>query len=158
MIKAIYSGTFDPMTFGHLDLIIRASSIFDHLIVGIGQNSEKKTLFTVEERVDMIREEVQRYKNIEVYGFQGLVVEFAKEKKAQVLLRGLRTEVDYVFEMQMALMNRTLSKKIETLFLPTRQDFSHISSTLVKEIAKLNGNISELVPKSVEYYLRKKFS
>lgn len=142
----IYAGSFDPVTFGHLDVIRRAAKILDHLIVAIGINQAKPPMFTVDERTEMIRELCKDLPNVEVASFSGLAVSFAAHRHAIALVRGLRTEMDFVYEMQMALMNRSLSADLETIFIPTSQAHGHISSTLVKEIATWGGDVSSLVP------------
>jgi len=155
--RAVYLGTFDPLTLGHLDVITRAAKLFDRLIIGIGKNSSKKPCFSLEERLEMVQGACSDLNNTEFYSFSGLAVNFARQHNALVMVRGLRTEADYVYEMQMAMMNFTLSSEIETVFIPTRQDLSHISSSLVKEVAALGGNISRLVPDLVFENLAKRF-
>lgn len=143
---AIYTGSFDPMTLGHLDVIARASGLFDRLIVAIGESGGKQPLFTIKERLTQIAAVVKPYKNVEVASFAGLAVEFAKAQGAVALVRGLRSATDYAYEVQMALMNRVLQHDIETLFIPTSPEVSHISSTLAKEIALHGGKVELLVP------------
>ena len=155
---AVYPGSFDPMTLGHLDIIGRSASYFDLLVVGIGANDEKSGLFSVPERLAIIRDACQAHPNIEVQGFTGLTVDFAKKVGAATIIRGLRNEMDYQYEFQMAMTNRLLSKGMETLFLPTQQHLCHISSKLVKEIARLGGDVSSLVPPAVVLKLKEKFS
>lgn len=157
VINAVYLGTFDPLTAGHYDVIVRAAAIFNSVIIGIGKNKAKDACFSVSERIEMISSACAGLKNVSVEAFEGLAVNFADRHQARVMVRGLRTEADYVYEMQMAMMNRILDRRIETVFIPTRQDLSHVSSSLVKEVAALGGNISELVPKEVYNHLRKKF-
>lgn len=154
----IYAGTFDPLTFGHLDVIRAGSKIFEKFIVAIGSNREKSTLFSLEERVVLIEKATNKMLNVEVASFNGLIVDYALERNAGVLLRGLRTEADYTYEMQMAMMNKSLQENIQTIFVPTRQDFSHVSSSLVKEVAKLGGDVSKLVTADVFNALNEKFS
>jgi len=156
LIKAIYPGTFDPPTNGHLDLIERSAKLFDVLIVAVGESMEKKPLFTLEERLDMLRELCAQYPNVEVAYFKGLLVNFAKQVGAKVIIRGLRAISDFEYEMQMALMNRKLAPNIETIFLMTSERWSFLSSSLVKEVALLGGCIKDLVPPVVENYLREK--
>lgn len=146
---AIYAGSFDPVTYGHLDVIRRASKIFDRLVVAIGVNQAKPPLFSIEERIQLIESLTSKWPNVEACSFRGLAVQFAQEQKAVALVRGLRTEMDFVYEMQMALMNRSLSADLETIFIPTAQDFGHISSTLVKEVASYGGDVTTLVPPTV---------
>lgn len=157
-VIAIYPGSFDPITNGHLDLIERASKLFDRLIVAILCNDEKEPLFTVEERMDMLREVLCSYSNVEVDHFEGLLVDYAAARGATVLLRGIRAISDYEKELQMALMNRRLRPEIETLFLMSSEAHSFISSRLVKEVIGLGGDIAGLVPRSVEARLRKRFN
>jgi pantetheine-phosphate adenylyltransferase len=153
---AIYPGSFDPITNGHLDLIERGSKLVDKLIVSILRNDSKQPLFTVEERMEMLREVVGGVPNVEVDCFDGLLVDYAARKEATVILRGIRAISDYEFELQMALMNRRLGPDIETVFLMAGEAYSYISSRLVKEVFGLGGNISGLVPPSVEARLRKR--
>jgi pantetheine-phosphate adenylyltransferase len=158
-VIAIYPGSFDPITSGHLDLIERGSKLFERLIVSILQNEAKETpLFTVEERIEMLGEVVAGYPNVEVDHFEGLLVDYAAARGASVLLRGIRAISDYEMELQMALMNRRLRPEIETLFLMSGEEYSFISSRLVKEVIRLGGDIAGLVPPSVEVRLRKRFS
>jgi pantetheine-phosphate adenylyltransferase len=154
-VVAIYPGSFDPITNGHLDLIQRGSRLFDRLIVSILRNETKQPLFTVEERIEMLREVVQNYPNVEVASFHGLLVDHAAAHKATVLLRGIRAISDYEYELQMALMNRRLRPEIETVFLLSQEAFSFISSRLVKEVFSLGGDISGLVPPGVEARMRR---
>lgn len=156
-VIAIYPGTFDPFTNGHLDLIERSTHLFDKLIVAILRNEEKRPLFTVGERQAMLTEVLQPYPNVEVDAFEGLLVEFAARRGASVILRGIRAISDYEYELQMALMNRRLHPEIETVFLLASEAYSFISSRLVKEVAALGGNISGLVPAIVEERLKRKF-
>ena len=153
-VVAIYPGSFDPMTNGHLDLIERGCKLFDRLIVSILRNESKQPLFTVEERMEMLHEVVQGYPNVEIDSFHGLLVDYAAEKGAGVLLRGIRAISDYEYELQMALMNRRLRPELETVFMMSGEAYSFISSRLVKEVFRLGGNISGLVPPSVELRLR----
>ena len=153
---AIYPGSFDPITYGHLDLIERGSKLFDKLVVSILGNDTKRPLFSVEERMEMLSEVVNRFPNVEVDCFDGLLVDYATRKGATVILRGVRAISDYEFELQMALMNRRLRPSIETIFMMSGEAYSYISSRLVKEVFRLGGNISGLVPPSVEARLRKR--
>jgi pantetheine-phosphate adenylyltransferase len=157
-VIAIYPGSFDPITNGHLDLIERGSKLFDRLIVSILQNEEKESpLFSVEERMQMLRDVVGAYPNVEVDHFHGLLVDYAAARGATVLIRGIRAISDYEKELQMALMNRRLGPDIETVFLMAGEAYSFISSRLVKEVIGLGGNIAGLVPPSVEVRLRERF-
>ena len=157
-VIAIYPGSFDPITSGHLDVIERGSRLFDRLIVAILLNDEKDPLFSVEERMEMLREVLSAFPNVEVDHFEGLLVDYASARGATVLLRGIRAISDYEKELQMALMNRRLRPEIETLFLMAGEAHSFISSRLVKEVIALGGNIKGLVPPAVEARLRKRFS
>ena len=157
-VVAIYPGSFDPITNGHLDLIQRGSRLFDRLIVAILRNETKSPLFSVHERMDMLKEVVKAYPNVEVDSFDGLLVDFAAKRSAQVLLRGIRAISDYEYELQTALMNRRLRPGLETVFLLSNEAHSFISSRLVKEVFGLGGKISGLVPRSVEARLERRLS
>jgi pantetheine-phosphate adenylyltransferase len=148
-VKAIYPGSFDPLTNGHLDLIARGSKIFDHLVVAILKNSEKSPIFTVPERLEMITEAVQEFGNVSVATFDGLLVEFALEQRAQALLRGIRAISDYEYELQMALMNRRLAPALETVFMMPAEKYSYVSSRLIKNVFELGGSVDGLVPSTV---------
>ncbi len=149
-VVAIYPGSFDPITNGHLDLIERGSALFDRLIVAILRNDEKQALFSVDERIEMLKEVIRGFSNVEVGSFDGLLVDYAADCNATVILRGIRAVSDYEYELQMALMNRRLKPSIETVFLMAGEAHSFISSRLVKEVIRLGGNIAGLVPGSVE--------
>jgi pantetheine-phosphate adenylyltransferase len=151
---AIYPGSFDPITYGHLDLIERGARLFEKLIVSVLKNESKEPLFSVEERCQMLREVVHAFPNVEVDSFAGLLVDYAARRKATAILRGIRAVSDYEYELQMALMNRRLGPDIETVFLMAAESYSFISSRIVKEVISLGGNISGLVPPSVEVKLR----
>jgi pantetheine-phosphate adenylyltransferase len=153
---AIYPGSFDPITSGHLDVIERGSKMFGRVIVAILQNEGKRPLFTVAERMEMLRENLADFSGVEVDTFQGLLADYAMAKNARVILRGIRAISDYEYELQMALMNRRLQPELETIFLPARETFSFISSKLVKEVISLGGNITGLVPPLVEDRLRRR--
>jgi len=155
-VVAIYPGSFDPITNGHLDLIQRGSALFDRLIVAILRNDEKEALFGVEERIEMLAEVVAGFSNVEVGSFDGLLVDYASQAGASVILRGIRAVSDYEYELQMALMNRRLRPEIETVFLMASEAHSFLSSRLVKEVIRLGGKIAGLVPPSVEGRLRKR--
>lgn len=149
MRTAIYPGSFDPVTYGHLDVIKRSAAIFDKLIVAVSINSQKKPMFTLEERVNFIKEETQNYDNVEVHLLDGLLVDYAKEKGANVIIKGLRAVSDFEYEFQMALMNKNIGPEVETLFMMTAQEYSYLSSSIVKEVAKFGGKIDSLVPQKV---------
>ena len=148
-VKAVYVGAFDPLTLGHFDVISRAAKIFHRLVLGIGTNPSKSPKFSVEQRIEILKEVCREMPSVSVASFDGLAVDFAHSLGATVMVRGLRTEADYVYEMQMAMMNRTLGEDLETVLIPTRQDLSHVSSSLVKEVATLGGDVSALVPPEV---------
>ncbi len=154
--SAIYPGSFDPLTLGHLDLIERASHIFDQVIVAVGVNSRKKTVFNAEERIAMVKASVKGLKNIKVEAFDGLLVEYARVKKNHVLLRGLRAFSDFEYEFQMALANRKMAPEIEMIFLMPKETFSYISSSTVREIAERGGDVTPFVPAAVKRGLEKK--
>lgn len=156
MRAAIYAGTFDPVTLGHMDLIARAAKIFDKLIVAVSVHSRKEPLFSVEERLALARQSCVDLHNVEVDSFDGLLVEYARSEKVHVLIRGLRAFSDFEFEFQMALTNRKLAPDIETLFLMPNEDYSYISSSTVREVAMLGGDISSFVPPPVQKALAAK--
>jgi pantetheine-phosphate adenylyltransferase len=155
-VIAIYPGSFDPLTNGHLDLIVRGSRLVDRLIVAILSNQAKQPLFSVEERAEMLDEVLKPYPNVEIGHFDGLLVEYAAQRGAKMILRGIRAISDYEFELQMALMNRRLQPEIETMFLMASEAYSFVSSKMVKEVAALGGNITGLVPPMVEDRLKAK--
>jgi len=154
---AVYPGTFDPVTNGHLDLVERSLRIFDEVIVAIAENPKKEPLFSLEERIDMFREVTKGFRRVTIEGFDGLLVDYVKEKKASGIVRGLRAVSDFEYEMQMALMNRRLDHTIETVFLMPNEEYSFITSTIVREAASYGGDVSSLVPKAIVGKLRKKF-
>lgn len=153
----IYPGTFDPITFGHLDVIQRASELFDVVIVAVLENALKKPLFTKEERVEMIKHSIQGMTNVEVDVFEGLLVEYAKQKGAIAIIRGLRAVSDFEYEFQMALMNRKISNGITTVFLMPHEKYTYLNSSIVRELARLKANVSDFVPAYVAEKLKEKF-
>jgi pantetheine-phosphate adenylyltransferase len=156
---AIYPGSFDPLTFGHLDIIERSARLFDNVIVGILINAQKAPLFSVDERIELMREILKpQFPNVSVDMFHGLLVDYASVKRAQVIVRGIRAVTDYEYEFQMALMNRRLNPNIETVFMMPAEKYSYLSSRLVKEIAELGGSVSGLVPEIVEKRLKQRFT
>jgi pantetheine-phosphate adenylyltransferase len=156
MKVAVYPGSFDPLTNGHVDLIERSCRIFDRVLVAVLVNTEKSALFTVEERIVMIKEIFARHSKVRVKSFSGLLVDFLRKEKTNIVVRGLRVVSDFEFEFQMALMNRRLDPEVETIFLTPRQDLSYLSSRLVKEVHRLGGDVSGLVPSLVHRSLEQK--
>jgi len=156
MKKALYPGTFDPVTNGHLDLIKRASLLFDRLVVAVADNPAKETLLTREERVSLLKDSVEGLKNVEVRHFSGLTAEYARKLKAMAIIRGLRVFSDFEYEFQMALMNRKLVPEVETVFLVPSEQYTYVSSSLIKDIATFGGNISGFVPPPVARKLKEK--
>ncbi|MCA1059282.1 pantetheine-phosphate adenylyltransferase [Rossellomorea aquimaris] len=154
---AVCPGSFDPVTYGHLDIIRRGAKVFDQIHVVVLNNSSKKPLFSVEERIELIREVTRDIPNVVVDSFQGLLVDYAKNVHAKAIIRGLRAVSDFEYEMQITSMNRVLDDEIETFFIMTNNQYSFLSSSIVKEVAKYGGDISELVPKRVEESLKKKY-
>jgi pantetheine-phosphate adenylyltransferase len=157
-MRAIYPGSFDPITNGHLDVIHRAARLFDELLVAVAFNDQKSGIFDVKERVALIREATRGVGNIRVASFEGLLVDFARRESAAAVVRGLRAISDFEFEFQMALMNRKLEPTIETIFLTPREEYTYLSSRIVKEIARLGGNVEAFVPAAVASALRGKFA
>ncbi|MGA2899853.1 MAG: pantetheine-phosphate adenylyltransferase [Candidatus Acidiferrales bacterium] len=155
---AIYPGSFDPVTNGHLDLIARGAMIFDKLIVAVAHNLEKDPLFEVKERIELLEAVTFDWKNVEVDVFDGLLMEYANTKNARVVVRGIRAVSDYEYELQMAMMNRHIEPQVETVFMLPAQQYSYLSSRLVKELARLGGSVKDLVPPIVEERLRAKVS
>lgn len=155
-IRAVYPGSFDPVTNGHIDLIQRSATLFDQVIVAILQNAAKNPLFTVEERIAMLEEVTRDLKNVSVASFDGLLVDYVAQVDASVIIRGIRAVSDYEYELQMALMNRRLSGKVETVFMLPAESYSFLSSKLVKEVAALGGCVKGFVPADVEKRLRAK--
>ena len=156
-VKGIYPGSFDPLTNGHLDLIARGSKIFGELIVAILRNSEKDPLFSIEERKEMLQAETAQYANVRIETFDGLLIDFAIKQGAHAVLRGIRAISDYEYELQMAMMNRRLDPRVETVFMMPAETYSYLSSRLVKEVVRLGGSVKGLVPSSVEDRLSRKF-
>jgi len=158
MRRAIYPGSFDPITNGHLDVIERASKLFDEVIVAVADNVEKQPLFTLEERLALLRTTIGAHAAVRIGQFDGLLVDFAVAERANAVIRGLRAVSDFEFEFQMALMNRKLQGTVETIFLMPKEDYTYLSSRLVKEIARLGGDVSKFVPGEVALALRRKFA
>ncbi|MFC7392437.1 pantetheine-phosphate adenylyltransferase [Scopulibacillus cellulosilyticus] len=154
---AICPGSFDPVTYGHLDIIQRGAKVFDEVIVAVLNNSSKKPLFTVKERVALLKESTKDIPNVSVDWFEGLMIDFARKKKANAVLRGLRAISDYEYELQLALTNKKIDENIETFFMPTNSNYSFLSSSIVKEISKYHGPVTELVPEPVEKALKEKY-
>lgn len=155
---AVYPGSFDPITNGHLDIIERAARVYDSVIVGVLNNSSKNPFFTVEERADMIRRVTGHIPNVKVDTFSGLLVDFLKMNGATVIIKGLRTVADFEYEMQMALLNKTLNPEYETMFMMTNTTYSYISSSLIKEVAKYSGRLDDLVPCEIIPDIERKFA
>jgi pantetheine-phosphate adenylyltransferase len=147
--KVVYPGTFDPITFGHIDLIDRAARIFDHVIVAIAANVNKRPFFAIQKRLDLARDVLSGYKNVEVLGFDSLLMNFMREHNANIILRGLRAVSDFDYEFQLAGMNRKLDPNIESMFLMPAESYTYISSSFVREIAQLKGDVNKFVPPSV---------
>jgi pantetheine-phosphate adenylyltransferase len=158
MRRAIYPGSFDPVTNGHLDVIARARKLFDEVVVAVAHNIEKEPLFTLEERLGLLREALGNEPGVRVGQFEGLLVDFAVAQKANAVIRGLRAVSDFEFEFQMALMNRKLQGSVETIFLMPKEEYTYLSSRMVKEIARLGGDISSFVPPAAGKALAARFS
>ena len=156
MTVAVYPGTFDPITNGHLDIVQRAAKLFDKVIIGVYERSNKHLVFTTDERVELAKRAVAGISNVEVKIFSGLTVDFVRGEKAQVMIRGLRMNADFEKEFEMAMMNRKLAPDLDLLCLMASQEYQFLSSSLLKEVAQLNGNVSDLVPEHVAEALRKK--
>lgn len=157
MRTAVYPGSFDPVTNGHLDIIERASRVFDKVVVGVLNNAGKSPMFSIEERVDMLRSVTRHIKNIEIDSFTGLLVDFVKMKDASVIIKGLRTVADFEYEFQMALLNKALNPEYETIFMMTDSKYSYISSSMVKELAGFRGNLTGLVPARIINKINQKY-
>ncbi len=158
MARAIYPGSFDPVTYGHLDIIVRSSALVDELIVGVLNNNAKTPLFSVEERVKMLEEATGNISNVKVIPFEGLLIDFAEKMDAGMVVRGLRAITDFENELKMAQTNHKLSPKVETVFLTTSLEHAYLSSTVVKEVACFGGDISQFVPENVERKIQEKMS
>ena len=156
MKRAVYPGTFDPVTYGHLDVIKRGSKIFDELIVSVGHNPFKTPIFTVEERKEMLSKNTRKIQNVRVDCFEGMLTDYMKEMQTNIILRGIRTVSDFEYEFQRALTNRVLKTDIETVFIMTSQEYSFLNSSLIKEAVSLGGDISKFVPSDVEKLLSQK--
>ena len=156
MRRAVYPGSFDPVTFGHLDIIRRSATLVDELVVGVLNNSSKTPLFSVEERVKMLEEMTKNMPGVKVVPFEGLLIDFAKEMSAGIVVRGLRAVTDFEYELQMAQTNNKLSPELETVFLTTSLKYSYLSSTIVKEVAAFGGDISQFVPETIERRIQEK--
>ena len=156
MLRAVYPGSFDPVTYGHLDIIRRSRSLADELIVGVVNNKAKTPLFSVEERVKMLEEMTKNMPGVKVVPFEGLLIDFAKEMSAGIVVRGLRAVTDFEYELQMAQTNNKLSPELETVFLTTSLEYSYLSSTIVKEVAAFGGDISQFVPEMIERRIQEK--
>ena len=154
---AIYPGSFDPLTNGHLDILERAINLFDKVIITVARNSSKSPLFSEQDRLQLIKEAVKKYKQVEVDSFEGLLVDYGKKKKAIAVVRGLRATSDFEYEMQMALMNRKLNPDVQTVFLMPNERYTYLNSTIVREISRLGGDVTDFVPKVVKDALEKKF-
>jgi len=157
MRRAIYPGSFDPVTNGHLDVIERARKLFDEVIVAVAHNDEKQPLFSLKERLSLLRQSAGKIDGVRIAEFKGLLVEFAKAEKAGAVIRGLRAVSDFEFEFQMALMNRKLDALVETIFLMPKEEYTYLSSRIVKEIARLGGDVSDFVPACVANALNTRF-
>lgn len=157
MKVAVYPGSFDPVTNGHLDVIERALKIFDRIVIAVGENPRKKTLFSVQERVDMLKKATKKIKNVQVEHFNGLLVSYARKKNASAIVRGLRAVSDFENELQLALMNRKMDSRIETVFIMTRGMYCYLSASIVKEAACLGGSLKGMVPPIVQKKLKKKY-
>ncbi|MFQ6110497.1 MAG: pantetheine-phosphate adenylyltransferase [Nitrospinota bacterium] len=155
--KAVYPGSFDPVTYGHIDIIRRGLKMFDELVVAVASNPQKDTLFSIEERLRFIRDALDSEPRVQVESFQGLLVDYVRSRGASVIVRGLRAVSDFEYEFQMALMNRSLAESVETVFMMPSEQYSYLSSRLVKEVAAFGGDVSGLVPPSVLRGLKEKF-
>ena len=157
MKTVVYPGSFDPVTNGHLDVIKRSSEIFDKVFIAVGDNPEKKPLFTIQERIDMIKEATKSLNGIEVEGFEGLLLNYVKKKDSKIIIRGLRAVSDFEFEFQRALLNKKINGNIETIFIMTKEDYVYLNSSIIKEMAMFGGSVKKLVPEVVEKRLKEKY-
>ena len=158
MKTAVYPGTFDPVTYGHLDVILRASKLFDRVIVGVLHNSSKSPLFSVEERVNMLKDVTSHFPNVEVQSFAGLLIDFVRSNDANVIVRGLRAITDFEYELQLAQMNRVIAPEIDTLFLTTNLKYAYLSSSMAKEVAMYGGDISSFLSPEIAEKVREKYA
>lgn len=156
-MKAVYPGSFDPVTYGHLDIIIRAAQKVEHLVVAILNNPSKDGTFSIDERIKLLKEETKDLENVEIDSFQGLLIDYAEKKGCTTMIRGLRAVSDFEYEMQMALVNKKLNTDIETFFMASNNEYAYLSSSIVKEVSMLGGDVSCFVPKNVELALNNKF-
>ena len=158
MVRAVYPGSFDPVTLGHLDIITRAAKVVDELVIGVLVNSKKSPLFSMEERIEMLKETTAHLPNVSVQAFEGMTIDFARQNGANVIIRGLRAITDFESEMQIAQINHSLDNNIDTMFFTTSLEYAFLSSTVVKEVAYYNSDISKFVPKAVEEKVKSKFN
>ena len=158
MKKAVYSGTFDPVTYGHISVLKKAANIFDEIVVAVARDNYKNTLFTIDERVELLKKCTKDLPNVTVEGFEGLLVNYAAKIGAQAIIRGLRMVSDFDYEMQMASFNKALDQNIETVFFAASNDYSYLSSSMIRNIASLNGDVSAFVPEAVNKALAEKYS
>ena len=158
MTKAVYPGSFDPVTLGHLDIITRAAKVVDEFVIGVLVNSKKSPLFSMEERIEMLKETTAHLPNVSVQAFEGMTIDFARQNGANVIIRGLRAITDFESEMQIAQINHSLDNNIDTMFFTTSLEYAFLSSTVVKEVAYYNSDISKFVPKAVEEKVKSKFN
>lgn len=158
MVKAIFAGSFDPPTYGHLDIVQRASKLFDSIDIVVSVNPEKHYMFNENERLSMLKELTKDYKNVSVHSYKGLVVNYAKKVEASVLIRGVRTFTDFAYEFDLALMNQNLNPEIETIFLQSKEQYTIVKSSSIKQLAQFDGDISRMVPTIVEKALKEKYA
>ena len=156
-MKAVYPGSFDPVTYGHLDIIERASRKVEHLVVAVLNNPSKKSVFTLDERIELLKEVTKKFPNVEIDSFSGLLIDYAVEKDCTTMIRGLRAVSDFEYEMQMALVNKKMNRDVETLFMASSSEYAYLSSSIVREIVMFGGSITCFVPEVVEKALKNKF-